>query len=118
MNGIANANMEVKKGDTKPLTLYFTNENKTAIAITGWTIFFTVKKEIDDIDDDAVIKKTITNHTDPENGKSELKLSSSDTNIDSGNYLYDIQIKNTLGEIRTILEGIFTVTKDITQRTS
>jgi len=35
-----------------------------------------------------------------------------------GSYVYDIQVKTNVGEIYTIVEGILTITKDITQRTS
>jgi len=109
--------LEVKRGDSKTYTLTFKDEDGNLIDITGYTVFFTVKEKIDDNDDHAKIKKTITSHTDPTNGETQIQLSSSDTNL-IGNYLFDIQIKNTTNEIITIMEGLITFTKDVTQRTS
>jgi len=109
-------NITVKRGDTTPLPLTFTDENGSAVDITGWTIYFTVKAKIDDEDNDAKIKKDVTTHSDPTNGKTVITLSSSDTSIDPGNYYYDVQVKTNTGEIYTPLEGNFIVRPDITKR--
>lgn len=114
---IEHTTLTLKRGDTFVRTLYFEDENGNALDITGWTIYFTVKKSIDDSDDDAIIKKDITSHTDPENGKSELELTPTETAQSPGTYCFDIQIKDTQGKILTILEGEIIFTKDVTQRT-
>jgi hypothetical protein len=110
-------NLDIKRGDSKSYTLTFRDEEGSVIDITGWTVFFTVKDKIDDTDETAVLKKTITSHTDPTNGKTKIELSSTDTNL-VGNYIYDIQIKKDTNEINTILEGNITFAKDVTRRTS
>lgn len=107
--------LEIKRGDTQNYTLYFKDENGAVIDITGWIVFFTVKENIDDTDDNAKIKKTITAHSDAVNGETTIALSSVDTNL-VGNYLFDIQIKKSTGEIKTILEGNVVFQKDVTQR--
>jgi len=109
--------LEVKRGDTKRYTLYFKDKDGAKVNITDWTVFFTVKEKIDDSDNDAEIKKTITSHTDAVNGKTTVELTSEDTDL-NGNFLYDIQIKRASGDINTILEGTIVFSKDITQRTS
>jgi hypothetical protein len=114
---IAQTNLFIKRGDTKPYTIYFEDEDGMDINITGWTIFFTAKINIDDSDDDAKIKKTIISHTDPINGETQILLTSTDT-ADVGNYVYDIQYKDTAGNIRTVMEGMLVIAQDITQRTS
>jgi hypothetical protein len=98
--------------------MYFEDENGNAIDITGWTIFLTVKAKADDPDSSAVISKTITVFSDPVAGIAEIELTPTDTNQAIGSYVYDIQVKTNVGEIYTIVEGILTITKDITQRTS
>jgi hypothetical protein len=110
--------LEIKRGDTKTYTLTFKKDDGTLIDITGYTIFFTVKTKIDDVDNDAVIKKTITTHSNPTQGETKIELSSTDTNQEAKSYVFDIQIKTNLTEIITILEGMITITKDVTQRTS
>ena len=111
------ANLTAQRGDTEEYTLYFKDSDGMVIDITGWVVFFTVKENLDDTDANAKISKTITDHTDPINGETVLKLTPTDTNL-VGNYLYDIQIKKANGDIKTILQGTIDFGKDITQRTS
>jgi hypothetical protein len=74
------------------------------VNITGYTILFTVKRQVDldKSDDSALITKTITKHTDPTGGISALVLTNSQTNIEAGIYYYDL---------RLILGGIITQTE-------
>ena len=114
---IAQTNLFIKRGDCKNYTLYFEDDDGDRINITGWVLFFTVKTNIDDPDSAAKISKTITIHTDPINGESQIALSSIDT-VDVVNYCYDIQYKTLTGSIKTIVEGYVTISKDVTQRIS
>jgi len=116
--GVEQSCLSIKRGDTWSRTIYFEDEDGVAIDITGWTVFFTVKAKADDLDAAAVISKTITVFTDPTNGEAGISLTSTDTNQTIGSYLFDIQVKTNLAEIITVLEGILTITKDITIRTS
>ena len=109
-------NLYLTRGDDKYYILTFTDSNGDPIDITGWIIFFTVKRDLDDTDDEALIKKDITSHTDPTNGQTRIHLTNDDTDL-IGSYYYDIQVKKSDGTIITILEGAITFKKDITQRT-
>jgi len=109
-------NLEIKRGDSKSWTLYFKNEDGSAINISGFTIYFTTKSKLEDSDDDAIIKKDITEHQDAANGITKLMLTPDDTAQTPGNYIFDLQIKSNLAEITTILEGTLTILQDITQR--
>ena len=110
--------IQIKRGDTWSKTMYFENEDGARIDITGWTIFLTVKAKTDDLDAAAIISKTITVFSNPTAGEAEISLTPTDTNQAIASYVYDIQVKTNVGEIYTIVEGILTITKDITQRTS
>jgi hypothetical protein len=110
--------LSIKRGDNWSRTLYFEDEDGSPIDITGWTLFFTVKVNADDLDNAAIIAKTITVFTDPVSGEAGISLSSADTNQAIGSFLWDIQVKTNLGQIITVAEGILTITKDITIRTS
>jgi len=116
--GIEDICLSIKRGDSWSKTMYFNDENGNNIDITGWTIFLTVKAKADDLDAAAVISKTITTFSDPTAGIAEISLTPTDTNQVIASYVYDIQVKTNVGEIYTIVEGILTITKDITQRTS
>lgn len=111
------AQLSVYRGDDFSKRLIFTN-NGVAIDITDWTIFFTVKKNEGDADDDAVIKKDITVHTDPTGGISSLVLTDAETTVTPGKYWYDIQVKTDTGAIRTVTKDKFEVHTDITRRTA
>jgi len=122
---IEQVQLSIKRGDSITYTLYFTDEDGGVIDISGYVVFFTVKENIDDIDDPesgeeitAKIVKDIISHIDATNGKTQITLSSENTNQKPGSYLFDIQIKKDTLEINTILEGIITITKDVTMRTS
>lgn len=108
--------LTIVRGDTKTYKLVFRNSSGIPVDITGWTVYFTVKENLSQTDDQALISKNVTSHTDPANGETSIVLSSTDTDH-VGNYIYDIQYKNTLDEIHTILEGILSFSKDITRRT-
>ena len=90
------------------------------VDITGWTVFFTAKSKMTDPDASAVISKTITTHTDAENGETEITLTLTDTTLTPGSYYYDIIIQDddSPANRHLVLEGKLTITKTATQRTS
>ncbi len=110
------AKIKFYRGDTVNINLTF-----TGVDLTGATVYFTAKSEVDNVSDDssAVVKKSTTTHTDPTNGKTTIKLDPSDTTtITPDNYLYDIQLKTSAGDITTTEVGKLEVLGDITRRTS
>ena len=70
-----------------------------------------------DTDTNAKIKKTITTHTNPLNGESEIILSPTETNL-SGSYVYDVQVKTSADSVLTLMNGTIGFIEDVTQRTS
>jgi len=104
----------VYKNTTKSYELNFTKDDK-ALNITGWTIYFTVKENIDDDDNDAVIKKDITSHSDPTGGTTFIVLTTDDTNRE-GNFHYDIKYKDSDGNSDILVKGKITFEKTVTQR--
>jgi len=110
-------NFKIPRGDDQDLALEFT-ENDVVKDITGWTIYFTLKKNIDDPDASAVLKKDITTHTDPTQGKTEIPILNAETDALEGIYFYDIQYKDvaTPAIVKTVLSGQMTFMKDVTRR--
>jgi len=53
-------------------------------------------------DTPIIISKEVTDHIDPLNGKSEIILSSSDTEIDHGLYYYDLTLYDNNNNPSTI----------------
>ena len=114
---------KVKRGDAFRQKITVT-EGGQPVDITDWTIFFTIKRNKTDSDDDAVVKKTITTHTDPANGISYILILPSELDGLLGKYYYDLQIKRPMTEpeayddIETLLEGQIVFAPDITRRTT
>lgn len=107
------------RGDTREYSLIFTNGNGVAIDISNWKIFFTLKKHESDSDDEAALKKDVTDHEAPLEGKTKFTLESSDTDgLQPTNYFYDVQAKKANGDIVTVVKGRFQVLIDITRRTT
>lgn len=100
------------------IVVTFTDSNGSAIDITGYTVWFTVKERESDIDANAIIQKEVTSHSDPTNGETTIDLTNSDMDINPKTYYYDIQWKDTNDKIKTILKAKFIVKKRITQDTT
>lgn len=113
-------NLTAYRGDNVLLNLLFTDENGDVVDITDWTIYFTLKKDIDEGDDSAAVQKDITVHVDAVNGSTQIALLPADTGSLSGVYFYDIQYKDDSVPpvIKTILSGKYTWVEDVTRRTS
>lgn len=105
------------RGDDVNLDLEFTDEEGTAIDITDIEVFFTVKARKSDTDDNAVISKEVTSHTDAVNGLSTVSLSKTETDIEPGMYHFDIQLKDSEGKVSSSVPGVIRVYQDITRRT-
>ena len=104
------------RGDDVNRKLTFTDKNGDPINITGWTVSFTMKKNTNDGDDDAIYKVDIVNHL-PETGSTNLSILKSVTkDWPIGCWSYDIQIEKANGIVRTILLNSAEVIKDVTRR--
>lgn len=89
--------IEIQKGNIYTAALTFTDKSVTPnipYDLTGKTIKFTVKKPDDfrDDDDEAIITKDWSTHTNPSQGLSNLDLTAIQTNKSLGNYKYDFKI--------------------------
>lgn len=86
--------IEIIRGDTHVISLTFKDDNGVAIDIGGVSVTLTVKglNDVKTNDDDAIIQKVITSHTDATNGLTEVFLSASETEKTAGLYYYDLQL--------------------------
>jgi hypothetical protein len=113
--------ISIVRGTTRKIPITY---KKGLFPITGFTYWFTVRDEIPatsvSADTDAKIAKRQlpADLTDPENGKTTIELTPTDTNIDTGKYIYDIQYKTDTGEIYSSGIGQFIIEPDITRATT
>jgi len=85
-------NLELVKKDSKTFEFRLTR-NGAAQPINGWFVYFTVKADFNDADVAALITKSyqFPNNSESTNGIGYLALTSSETNIASGEYWYDMK---------------------------
>jgi hypothetical protein len=110
--------LNVFKRDTLTIGLSIKDNVGSPVDITGYTFFFTVKTSDSIPDSGATIQKDVTSHTTPASGISAIICSSSDTDVATGRYYYDIQMKDTGSAISTLCKGFITFEQDVTVRTS
>lgn len=81
--------------------------NGVAQDITGWTVYFSVKRNR--ADTLKLIAKTITSFSDPTNGIMVVTIDKEDTQTMSGDFFYDFKVDDTSGDRKIYSEGKFIV---------
>lgn len=109
--------LTIIRGDDVTIPVTFKDSAGDPIDLTGSTVFFTVKNEKTDSDNEAVISKSVASHTTPASGITQVVLTNEDTDIDAGSYYWDLQIKDSVGKIQSTKAAQFEVIQDITTRT-
>ncbi len=115
--------LEVYKGDSKDYVITIKDSAGTAITITGYTFYMSIKENAIDTDANAKIAKTVTSHTTPASGITTISLSATETDAlsvsdQTQKYVYDVRMKDTSGKVTTILNGSFIVKQPVTASTS
>ena len=108
-------NITMVRGDDKLFELTFT-KGGTALDISGWTIYFTVKDRLALEDAEAILARDITVHSDPTHGKTQLTITHDESEGLPDMALYDIRSKDGEGQITTLLIGRIYAINSITQR--
>jgi hypothetical protein len=114
--------LKITRGDDKSIAITF----PTGTDLTGCTVFFTVKAKtdlntVDAADNSAVVKAQTSSHSDPLNGRTVITLTHAATaSAAPGDYVYDIQLKDSAGHITTYGNGPkpCRILADVGQRTS
>lgn len=103
------------KGDTYPLDIQLIRVDESIIDLTGCTVFFTVKRNLEDTDNEALIKKDITTFTSATTG--ELSIPFLATDVDYvGDFYYDLKIKYSNNLIESVLTDKFILVEHTTKR--
>lgn len=107
------------RGDDWSLKLNIKSSN-SAVNITGYTYYWTLKENVDDSDSAAALQVTASpTGSAAQAGEVVLTASAaSTTQITPQTYNYDVQQINDSGVVQTLLLGKIKVVKDITRSTS
>jgi hypothetical protein len=114
--------IKITRGDTRRLVGQITDKpGGSPVDITNYYIWFTVKRRIQENDGSAFIQKYIANGitiTDGPGGQFVVDILNGDTSsspaVELFEYLYDLQIKDSLNNIQTLSKGRFLVEFDVT----
>jgi hypothetical protein len=102
-------------GDTFERQKTVIDSDGNSVNITGYTIYFTVKRSCSDPDSSAILSDEITAFDDVTNGIYTIEISSTDMlQINSGKYYCDIKTKDSSNKITTIFNGYFIVKNAVT----
>lgn len=116
---MTNVSLVAKRGDNESYTMALTDADG-AFDLTDCQVQFTAKRRLDDEDADAVILKTLDagiEVTNAQGGIAVLSLEPSDTeDLPSRRVrlVYDVQVTNGDGEVKTPIEGRLTISPDVT----
>lgn len=110
------------RGDDWTLKLVLTSDN-AVLNITGYTFWFTLKENVDDVDPGALqvtaTPDVSTSPTEASQGIIYIKASKTLTNsLTPKTYNYDVQQVDGSGNVQTLLIGKVKVVKDITRSIS
>lgn len=109
-------NLTSFRGDDLGIKLAFMDTDDVPIDITGWNIFFTIKRTKDDRDALAVVRVDEDAIPNPTLGEVLLVVPNTVTINLHGSNWYDIQIKKADDTIQTVTSGNIEFKKDVTQR--
>jgi len=105
------ANLVIDQGTTYTTDLNLTDENGDPLNLTGYSANSQIRKHY--TSSNSVVFSTSINAT---AGIITLSLTSNQTtNMVGGRYVYDVELTDTSNSISRIVEGIVTVTPQVTR---
>lgn len=106
-------NISIKRGNDRNLRITVKKDD-VAQDITGWTIYFAVKRKPNDTDANAIISKVVTSHEDAANGVSVIEITGDDTRDEKvGYYHWDIRVKDDADKEQSSDTGVFEIVQEI-----
>lgn len=111
---MASNKITYNRGTTKNMTV---NYNPSGGA-NGSTILFTVKSDVDSSTADTTALVTKSPSMTANSGVITISPGDIAATWDEGDYVYDIKVKDTNGDITLLFEGVFTLNASATNRTS
>jgi len=111
-------NLSIFEGNDKTFNVTIVESGTgTPVDITGDTFLFTVKNNINDSDDNAIISKDITSHIVPISGTTAIPILRVDTLNQVGNKFYDYQwCASGTGIRQMVLNGNFIIKQAVGDR--
>lgn len=111
------------RGDSRQINITCTqSDGVTPFDLTGCTVYFTVNASADNTADDdtsAVIALKTSSFSDAASGVATLTITNAiSQDIAPGTYYYDVQLKDSTGNVTSLAQNKFTVIADVTRSIS
>lgn len=107
------AELTVDQGSTFETTLDLIADDGTAINVTNYLFSGQIRKSYYSANATANLTITVVNAA---NGNVNISLNAATTtNIKAGRYLYDVKMTDTSNTVTRIVEGIITITPQVTK---
>jgi hypothetical protein len=106
------------RGDTRVINITCVeSDGTTPINLTGATVYFTLNSSKTPTSDaSASLQKTVTSHSDPNNGITSITINPADTQaLTPGVYYYDVQLVDASGHVTSLKQDTFKINADITR---
>lgn len=109
----AYTDLTVDQGTDFESNLDLIADDGTPINVTGYTFTGQIRKSYYSANATANIAITVT---DAPNGNAYLRMTAANTaNIPAGRYVYDVKMKDTSNTTTRIIEGIITITPQVSR---
>jgi len=103
------------RGDTNNITIGVTDSDGIAFDLTDFTMRFTVKKKVADLDSGAYIGPLTASIPTPALGIGVVPITTTLSNIPEGTYIYDVQITNSDESLNyTVIKDYFIIIDGVT----
>lgn len=110
---MAYAELTIDQGATFESNIELTNDDGTAINVANYIFSSQIRKSYYSSNATANLVVTVNN---PASGNVKLSLDAANTaNIKAGRYLYDLKMVTSVGVTSRVIEGIITVTPQVTR---
>ena len=110
---MAYVELTLDQGTTFETSVSLTNDDQTTINVTGYSFAAQIRKSYYSANPVANLTITVT---DAATGNIKLSMTSANTaNVRAGRYLYDLIMTDTGGVKTRVIEGIITVTPQVTR---
>ena len=103
------------KGDTFEVVNFQMLVNAVALNLTGATLKMQLRKEYGGIVYLSLTSVTSAGLTITNAESGLFKINKQIINIDAGNYIYDIELDKSGGDVKTYISGNFLITNDVTR---
>lgn len=101
------------RGDNWALKFQILDRDDIPFNLTGCTVYFTVKANLEDTDAEAKIQVTQTTHIDAANGETSIPLTSAQTNL-VGEFYYDVCVITSGNTKYSIIRDKIIFIQDVT----